>query len=90
MGRPGADLIVDHGMNFSEHRGPEHGDCYWDVGYDGPSNSAAGPGLKSSNIAIYPSQLLVRIQEIPSPLRTIGRDVHQDRSVANSCIQIII
>jgi mannose/cellobiose epimerase-like protein (N-acyl-D-glucosamine 2-epimerase family) len=41
MGRPGADLIVDHGMNFlwNGHRDPEHGGYYWDVGYDGPSNS---------------------------------------------------
>lgn len=41
MGRPGADLIVDHGMNFlwNGHRDPEHGGYCWHVGYDGPSNS---------------------------------------------------
>ena len=41
MGRPGADVIIDHGMNFlwSSHRDPEYGGYYWGVGYDGPSDS---------------------------------------------------
>ena len=41
MGRPGADFIIDHGMNFlwNGHRDPEHGGYYWGVGYDGPSDS---------------------------------------------------
>ena len=42
MGRPGADAIVDHGMNFlwNGHRDPEHGGYYWAVGYDGPTDSS--------------------------------------------------
>ncbi len=41
MGRPGADVIIDHGMNFlwNNHRDPEHGGYYWGIGYDGPSDS---------------------------------------------------
>ena len=41
MGRPGADVIVDHGMNFlwDSHRDPDHGGYYWAVGYDGPSDA---------------------------------------------------
>jgi mannose/cellobiose epimerase-like protein (N-acyl-D-glucosamine 2-epimerase family) len=40
MGRPGADVIIDHGMEFlwKGHRDPEHGGYYWSVGYDGPTN----------------------------------------------------
>jgi sulfoquinovose isomerase len=41
MGRPGADVIIDHGMNFlwNGHRDSEHGGYYWGVGYDGPSDT---------------------------------------------------
>jgi mannose/cellobiose epimerase-like protein (N-acyl-D-glucosamine 2-epimerase family) len=41
MGRPGADIIVDHGMDFlwNNHRDPEHGGYYWAVGHDAPSDS---------------------------------------------------
>ena len=41
MGRPGADIIIDHGMNFlwNGHRDSEHGGYYWGVGYDGPSDT---------------------------------------------------
>ncbi len=40
MGRPGADAIVDHGMNFlwNGHRDPEQGGYYWAIGYDGPTD----------------------------------------------------
>ena len=40
-GRPGADIIVDHGMNFlwNNHRDSEYGGYHWGVGYDGPSAS---------------------------------------------------
>jgi sulfoquinovose isomerase len=40
MGRPGADIIIDHGINFlwNGHRDPEYGGYYWGVGYDGPSD----------------------------------------------------
>src|SRR5271167_2105404 len=40
MGRPGADVIIDHGMDFlwNCHRDPEYGGYYWGVGYDGPSD----------------------------------------------------
>jgi sulfoquinovose isomerase len=40
MGRPGADVIIDHGMNFlwDSHRDSEHGGYYWGVGYSGPSD----------------------------------------------------
>ena len=42
MGRPGADRIVDHGMDFlwNGHRDREHGGYYWAVGYGGPTDSA--------------------------------------------------
>jgi mannose/cellobiose epimerase-like protein (N-acyl-D-glucosamine 2-epimerase family) len=42
MGRPGADVIVDHGMDFlwNSHRDLNHGGYFWGVGYDGPSDSA--------------------------------------------------
>ncbi len=41
MGRPGADAIVDHGMDFlwKGHRDPEFGGYYWGVGYSGPTDS---------------------------------------------------
>jgi len=41
MGRPGADVIIDHGMNFlwDRHRDPDYGGYYWAVGYDGPSDA---------------------------------------------------
>lgn len=41
MGRPGADLIVDHGMDFlwNGHRDAERGGYYWGVGYEGPTDS---------------------------------------------------
>jgi len=41
MGRPGADIIVDHGMNFlwNGHRDPKHGGYFWGVGYGGPTDS---------------------------------------------------
>jgi mannose/cellobiose epimerase-like protein (N-acyl-D-glucosamine 2-epimerase family) len=41
MGRPGADIIIDHGMNFlwNSHRDFEYGGYYWSVGYDGPSDA---------------------------------------------------
>ncbi len=41
MGRPGADVIVDHGMAFlwNGHRDPDHGGYYWGVGYEGPTDS---------------------------------------------------
>ena len=40
MGRPGADVIVDHGMDFlwNGHRDQEHGGFFWGVGYGGPSD----------------------------------------------------
>jgi len=42
MGRPGADVIIDHGMSFlwNGHRDHTHGGYYWGVGYEGPSDSA--------------------------------------------------
>jgi mannose/cellobiose epimerase-like protein (N-acyl-D-glucosamine 2-epimerase family) len=42
MGRPGADVLIDHGMNFlwNGHRDPDQGGYFWGVGYDGPSDSA--------------------------------------------------
>ncbi len=41
MGRPGADVIVDHGMDFlwKGHRDPNSGGYYWSVGYEGPTDS---------------------------------------------------
>jgi sulfoquinovose isomerase len=41
MGRPGADVIVDHGMDFlwRRHRDPEYGGYHWGVGYDEPTDS---------------------------------------------------
>jgi mannose/cellobiose epimerase-like protein (N-acyl-D-glucosamine 2-epimerase family) len=41
MGRPGAEIIIDHGMNFlwNSHRDSEYGGYYWSVGYDGPSDT---------------------------------------------------
>jgi len=40
MGRPGADAIIDHGMEFlwKAHRDETHGGYFWTVGYDGPSD----------------------------------------------------
>ena len=41
LGRPGADLIIDHGMHFlwNGHRDREFGGFYWGVGYNGPTDS---------------------------------------------------
>ena len=41
MGRPGADVIVDHGMRFlwDGHRDAKHGGYHWGVGYGGPADS---------------------------------------------------
>jgi mannose/cellobiose epimerase-like protein (N-acyl-D-glucosamine 2-epimerase family) len=41
MGRPGTDVIINHGMKFlwNSHRDPDHGGYYWGVGYDAPSDS---------------------------------------------------
>ena len=41
MGRPGADVIVDHGMDFlwKGHRDAEFGGYYWGVGYNAPTDS---------------------------------------------------
>ena len=41
MGRPGADVIIDHGLDFlwNGHRDPDHGGYYWGVGYEGPTDS---------------------------------------------------
>lgn len=38
MGRPGADVIVDHGLEFlwNGHRDAANGGYMWSVGYDGP------------------------------------------------------
>lgn len=40
LGRPGADTLVDHGMDFlwNGHRDAEHGGYFWGVGYEGPTN----------------------------------------------------
>ena len=40
MGRPGADAIIDHGMDFiwNGHRDPVNGGYFWGVGYDGPTD----------------------------------------------------
>jgi mannose/cellobiose epimerase-like protein (N-acyl-D-glucosamine 2-epimerase family) len=42
MGRPGADVIIDHGMDFlwRGHRDPVHGGYFWGVGYEGPTDTA--------------------------------------------------
>lgn len=41
MGRPGADAIVDQGMDFlwNGHRDPVHGGYFWGVGYDAPTDA---------------------------------------------------
>ena len=41
MGRPGADVIVDHGMDFlwKGHRDQDFGGYFWAVGYEGPVDS---------------------------------------------------
>ena len=38
MGRPGADAVIDHGMDFiwNGHRDTAQGGYLWGVGYDGP------------------------------------------------------
>ena len=38
LGRPGADVIIDHGMQFlwKHHRDRVNGGYFWRVGYDGP------------------------------------------------------
>lgn len=40
MGRPGAEDLVDHGMDFlwNGHRDPAHGGYMWAIGADGPTN----------------------------------------------------
>ena len=40
LGRPGADTLVDHGMDFlwNGHRDARHGGYFWGVGYEGPTN----------------------------------------------------
>lgn len=41
MGRPGADTIIDHGMDFlwNGHRDRKHGGYHWGSGYDGPTDA---------------------------------------------------
>ena len=41
MGRPGADVIVNHGMDFlwERHRDTQHGGYDWGVGYGGPADT---------------------------------------------------
>jgi len=41
LGRPGADAIIDHGMDFlwNSHRDLKHGGYFWGVGYQGPSDT---------------------------------------------------
>jgi sulfoquinovose isomerase len=41
MGRPSADYIIDHGMDFlwNAHRDNEFGGYFWGVGYEGPVDS---------------------------------------------------
>jgi sulfoquinovose isomerase len=41
MGRPGADVFIDQGMDFlwNHHRDAEHGGYFWGVGADGPSDA---------------------------------------------------
>ncbi len=40
LGRPGADVIIDHGMQFlwKDHRDSVNGGYFWSVGYDAPSD----------------------------------------------------
>ncbi|PWC37897.1 AGE family epimerase/isomerase [Azospirillum sp. TSO35-2] len=40
MGRPGADAIIDHGMDFlwNGHRDPVNGGYFWSVGYGQPTD----------------------------------------------------
>lgn len=42
LGRPGADVFVDHGMEFlwNGHRDPVNGGYFWGVGYDAPTDDA--------------------------------------------------
>jgi len=41
MGRPGADAIIDHGMDFlwNGHRDARHGGYHWGSGYDSPTDA---------------------------------------------------
>jgi sulfoquinovose isomerase len=41
LGRPGADAIIDHGMQFlwKNHRDSRSGDYFWSVGDDGPTDN---------------------------------------------------
>jgi mannose/cellobiose epimerase-like protein (N-acyl-D-glucosamine 2-epimerase family) len=41
LGRPGADTLVDHGMEFlwTGHRDPVHGGYMWAIGADGPTDA---------------------------------------------------
>lgn len=41
LGRPGADRLVGHGMDFlwNGHRDADHGGYFWGVGYEGPTNA---------------------------------------------------
>ena len=41
IGRPGADVIIDHGMDFlwKGHRDQDFGGYFWAVGYQGPIDS---------------------------------------------------
>ncbi|MFC2248409.1 AGE family epimerase/isomerase [Labrys portucalensis] len=40
MGRPGADVMIDHGMDFiwNGHRDKDQGGYFWGVGYEGPTD----------------------------------------------------
>lgn len=40
MGRPGADVMIDHGMDFiwNGHRDKDKGGYFWGVGYEGPTD----------------------------------------------------
>lgn len=42
LGRPGADAVIDHGMDFlwNGHRDAVNGGYFWGVGYEAPTNDA--------------------------------------------------
>lgn len=76
MGRPGADRIIDHGMDFlwNGHRDDTNGGYDWSTGYNGPVNAAKvayGHGFvllaaSSAKMAGHPDadRLLADISEI--------------------------
>jgi mannose/cellobiose epimerase-like protein (N-acyl-D-glucosamine 2-epimerase family) len=93
LGRPGADRIIDHGMDFiwNGHRDPVHGGYFWGVGYDGgltdPTKQAYGHAFvllaaSSARVAGHPDA-----DRLLTDISTVLRDRFWDETFGASAEQ---